>query len=190
MKHILFWLCIIFLMSSLDVHARDSLVFYQVGERDPVLWNALKRSFASKGYGVSVYEGATTLEKQIQNANKINKERAAIFLAIELVSSDIESTFVAMSSAKKKKGNVLEIDELPAAHIEDSEELAQAIATAYKRKIKKLPLFVLLGIDMPAVFLRIDCPKDRAADIFDRLHEGLQKYTRRGAQNEAERKGE
>jgi hypothetical protein len=159
-----------------------------VGERDQALWNGLKRYFVNKGYGISIYEGADTIEKQIQNANKINKEKAVLFLAIELVSSETQDIFIAVQNAKKGQGNLLEIDEVPAAYDADSEELARAIAAPFGKKIKRLPLFVFLGIDMPGTFLRIDCPKDKTGDIFNRLNEGIQKYLKRGVKNESERK--
>jgi hypothetical protein len=88
----------------------------------------------------------------------------------------------------QRKGNLLEIDEVPAAYDADSEELARAIAAPFGKKIKRLPLFVFLGIDMPGTFLRIDCPKDKTGDIFNRLNEGIQKYLKRGVKNESERK--
>jgi hypothetical protein len=137
---------------------------------------------------VSIYEGADNLEKQILNANKIGKERAVIFLAVELVPSEKAGIFVAISNTKKGKGAILEIDEVPAAHSADSEELALSIAAPFNAKIKRLPLFVFLGIDMPGVFLKIDCPNDRTGDIFNKLNEGLQKYLDRGAKDENERK--
>ena len=188
MKRILLLLCVSLLIPFFSAHGRDNIVFYQVGERDPALWNTLKRHFVSKGYGVSIYESADTIEKQIQNANRINKEKATLFLAIELIPSETEDIFIAVSNAKKGQGNLLEIDEVPAVHDADSEELARAFAAPFGKKIKRLPLFVFLGIDMPGAFLRIDCPKDKTGDIFNRLNEGLQKYLKRGVKNESERK--
>jgi hypothetical protein len=159
-----------------------------MGDRDPALWSVLKKYFTGKGYGVSIYEGADNIEKQIQNANKINKEKAAVFLAVELVPSEKEGIFVAISKAKKGKGSILEIDEVPAAHSGDSEELALSLAAPFGVKIKRLPLFALLGVDVPGAFLKIDCPKDRLGEIFNKLNEGLQKYLNRGVQDENERK--
>lgn len=161
-----------------------------MGERDPALWNTLKKYFTSKGYGVSIYEGADNIDKQIQNANKINREKAVLLLAVELISTETENIFIAISNAKKGKGKILEIDEVPAVHAADSEELAQAIATPFGKKIKRLPIFVLLGIDMPGVFLRIDCPKDKIDAVLNGLDNGIQKYLKRGAENENERKNE
>ncbi len=180
--------CIFLLIPFVSLHARDNIVFYQMGDRDPALWNGLKKYFIGKGYGVMIYEGANSIEQQIQNANRISKERAAIFLAVELAPSEKEGIFVAISNAKKGKGNILEIDEVPATHSTDSEDLALSIAAPFGTKIKRLPLFVFLGIDMPGAFLKINCPKDKTGEIFDRLNEGLQKYLNRGIKNENERK--
>jgi len=181
-------ICILLLMPFFSLHARDNLVFYQMGDRNPALWGGLKTYFTGKGYGVSIYESADGVEKQIQNANKINKEKAAIFLAIELVPSEKEGIFVAISKTKKGTGNILEIDEVPAARGADSEELALSIAAPFGAKIKRLPLFAFLGIDVPGAFLKIDCPKDKTGEIFNKLNEGLQKYLNRGVKDENERK--
>jgi hypothetical protein len=180
--------CIFLLMPFLPLHARDNIVFYEMGDRNPALWSGLKTYFTGKGYGVSIYEGADNIEKQIQNANKISKEKAAFFLAIELVPSEKEGIFVAISKTKRGKGSILEIDEVPAAHGIDSEELALSIAAPFGTKIKRLPLFVFLGIDMPGAFLTIDCPRDRTGEIFNKLNEGLQKYLNRSVKDESERK--
>lgn len=190
MKQILLLLCIFLLLPFFSVHGRENIIFYQVGERDPALWSGLKRYFSNKGYGVSTYEGANTLEKLIQNANKINKEKAALLLALELVPSEKEDIFVAISNAKKGKGAILEIDEVPATHGTESEDLATFIAAPFTKKVKRLPLFVFLGIDLPQVFLRINCPADQSGITFDKLHNGIQNYLKRGATNENDRKGE
>ena len=177
-------------MPLFSLQARDNIVFYEMGGRNPALWSGLRTYFTGKGYGVSIYESADSIEKQIQNANKISKEKAAIFLAVELVPSEKEGIFVAISKTKKGKGSILEIDEVPAAHGTDSEELALAIAAPFGVKIKRLPLFAFLGIDMPGAFLKIDCPKEKTGEIFNKLNEGLQKYLNRGAKDEDERKNQ
>ena len=182
--------CLFLLVPLFSVFARDNIVFYQTGEQDPALWNGLKKYFTNKGYGALVYGGATGIEQQIQIANKINREKASVFLALELVPSEKESLFVAVSQATRGKGKILEIDELPAAHGSDSEELALSIAAPFGVKVKRFPVFAFLGIDMPTVFLRVDCPKDRTGETFNKLNEGLQKYFNRGAKDEDERKSQ
>jgi hypothetical protein len=144
----------------------------------------------NKGYGVSIYEGTNTLEKQIQNANKINKEKASLLLALELIPSEKEDIFVAISNAKRGKGALLEIDEVPATHGTDSEDLATFIAAPFTKKVKRMPLFVFLGIDLPQVFLSINCPADQSGAVFDKLNNSIQNYLKRGATNEKDGKGE
>jgi hypothetical protein len=190
MKQILLLLSIFMLLPCFSVHGRENIVFYQVGERDPALWNGLKKYFVNKGYGISIYEGTNTLEKQIQNANKINKEKAALLLAVELIPSEKEDIFVAISNAKKGRGAILEIDEVPATHGTDSEDLATFIAAPFTKKVKRLPLFVFLGTDLPQVFLRINCLADQPGAAFDKLNNGIQNYLKRGATNEKDGKGE
>jgi hypothetical protein len=188
MRRISILVCIFLLIPFFSLEARDNIVFYQMGDRDPALWSVLKKYFTGKGYGVSIYEGADSIEKQIQNVNKISKEKAIVFLAVELVPSEKEGIFIAISKTNKGKGSILEIDEVPAVHGTDSEDLALSIATSFGAKIKRLPLFVFLGIDMPGAFLKIGCPKDRTGEILNRLNEGLQKYLNRGVKDENERK--
>lgn len=190
MKHIFLFIGIFLLVPFFSAQGGDNIVFYQAGERNPVLWNALKKHFLSKGYGVSIYEGANTLEKQIQNANKINKEKAALMMAVELIPSDKEDIFIAISNAKKGKGVIFEIDEVPAIHGRDSEDLATFIAAPFMKKVKRLPLFVFIGIDLPQVFLRINCLADQPGTVFDKLNSGIQNYLKRGATNENNRKSE
>jgi len=110
-------------------------------------------------------------------------------LAVELVPSDRTDAFIAVSSAKKGKGLILNVDEVPGSHAARSGELASSIASAFQRKVKAIPLFMFLGVDMPGVFVRLEVEKTRPAGAFGRLHEGLLNYMKRG-KDERERKGE
>jgi hypothetical protein len=143
-----------------------------------------RKYFSAKGYNLSYYDGADTLEKHIENVNKINRSKGTAFLAIDLAAGDAGRTFIAVSNAQKGKGNIPEIDEVPAMHINNSMELATTIAAPFNKKIKRLPLFMLLGIDMPGLFMRLESHRDKMGEVFDRLHEGLQKYAKRGKTDE------
>lgn len=180
-------MCIFLLLPLFSLYGRDNIVFYQVGDRDPALWNGLKKYLTGKGYGVILYQGADSINQQISNANKITKEKADIFLAAELVPSEKENIFIAISNAKRGKGKILEIDEIPAVHSADSEALAFSLASPFGVKIKKLPLFAFMGIDMPGAFLKVYCPREKTGETFNKLYEGLGKYFDRGGKNENER---
>jgi hypothetical protein len=155
-----------------------------MGERDPAAWNMFKKYFSAKGYNISYYDGADNLDKHIENANKINRSNGTAFLAIDLTVGGTGSILIAATNAKRGKGNIPDIDEVPAIHINNSMELATMVAAPFNKKIKKVPLFMVLGIDMPGIFLRLGAPKDKMGEMFDRLHEGLQKYAQRGVKDE------
>jgi hypothetical protein len=184
------YVCILLLICFSIAEARDNVVLIQTGVQDAALWGGLKRFLTTQGYGVSSYEAASTLEQQIQNANKINKERNAVLLSLELVVSSSEAVFIAVPQANKGKGKILEIDEVQGIHSTNSEALAGIMAEQFGSRARKVPLFASTGIDMPAAFLRIDCPKDKTREVYQKLADGLRKYFDRSEKNENERKSE
>jgi len=174
------FIILICLFSFSYSYADEQFVICRMGEKDQAAWNMFKKYFSAKGYNMSYYDGADNLEKHIENVNKINRSNGTVFLAIDLVAGGTGSIFVAAANAKRGKGVIPNIDEVPAIHINNSMELATMIAAPFNKKIKRIPLFMLLGVDMPGIFLRLESPKDKMGEMFDRLHEGLQKYVKRG----------
>ncbi|OPY75347.1 MAG: hypothetical protein A4E64_01926 [Syntrophorhabdus sp. PtaU1.Bin058] len=163
-------------------YADEQFVICRMGEKDQAAWNMFRKYFSAKGYSMSYYDGADNLDKHIENVNRINRSNGTVFLAIDLVMGGTGSVLVAVTNAKRGKGVIPNIDEVPAIHINNSMELATMVAAPFNKKIKKMPLFMLLGVDMPGIFLRLESPKDKMGEMFDRLHEGLQKYVKRGVQ--------
>ncbi len=156
--------------------ARDNVILIQTGTQDAALWNGLKRFLTVQGYGISSYEAAATIEQQIQNANRINKEKNAVLLLLELVVSSTEGVFIAVPQANKGKGKILEIDEVQSVQTTSSEALAGIMTEQFGSRVRKVPLFSSIGIDMPAVFLRIDCPREKTREVYQKLADGLRKY--------------
>ncbi|HNS15793.1 MAG TPA: hypothetical protein PKM08_10705 [Syntrophorhabdaceae bacterium] len=176
-----FLLIVICILSFSYSYADEHFVIYRMGERDQAAWNMFRKYFSAKGYNMSYYDGADSIDRHIENVNKINTSNGTVLLAIDLVlGGTTNNVLVAATNARRGKGNIPDIDEVPAIHINNSMELATMIAAPFSKKIKRMPLFMLLGIDMPAIFLRLESPKDKAGEAFDRLHEGLQKYAKRG----------
>ncbi len=176
-----FLLIVIYILSCSYSYAGEHFVIYRMGERDQAAWSMFRKYFSAKGYNMSYYDGADSIDKHIENVNKINTSNGTVFLAIDLIlGGTTNNVLVAATNARRGKGNIPDIDEVPAIHINNSMELATMIAAPFNKKIKKMPLFMVLGIDMPGIFLRLESPKDKAGEVFDRLHEGLQKYTERG----------
>ena len=169
--------------------AAEHIVLSRVGAGSDAMWNDFRKYLTDKGFTMSIHETPASMEKQVETANRVNKEKALFMLAVELVPSDRTDAFIAVSSAKKGKGLILNVDEVPGSHAARSGELASSIASAFQRKVKAIPLFMFLGVDMPGVFVRLEVEKTRPAGAFGRLHEGLLNYMKRG-KDERERKGE
>jgi hypothetical protein len=176
----------------------DSLVVYQVGAREQQPWTVFKDFFKEKGYDVLFHQGETTLEKHLERTGKINRGPAKFLLAMELVFGEDSSVLVAMTDQKGSEpsqggswnplsgsGNrFLTIDELPARYASESGRLAGAVATSFNVKVKHLPLFPLAGVDMPGIFLRIECKQDKAREMLGLLHGSIQTYLRRDVSHE------
>ena len=183
MKIFIILVCIIF-CPFLYSFAGEHIVLYSAGEKDQAAWSLLKKYFDSKGYNVSIYEKTETLEKHLANVKRINRKNALLMLALDFRIAEKNDVFVAVSDAKKGKGKLLTIEEVPAQHIEDSMELAKYIASTFGKTVKGLPLFPLLGVDIPALFLRMECTNEKAGEMLDKLNDCLQKYFKRGTKNE------
>jgi len=180
----------LFLLAAVQpLCAAERIVLSRAGAGDDAIWNDFRKYLTGKGFTLSVHDTAASMEKQVETANRVNKEKVLFMLAVELVPSARTDAFIAVSNATKGKGLILNVDEVPGAHAARSGELASAVAAAFRRKVKVIPLFMFLGIDMPGVFVRLEVEKTRPAEAFDRLHEGLLNYTKRG-KDERERQGE
>ena len=179
------FLTVLLLISSLSsAHAGEQFALYCAGEKDQASWNILKKYFDSKGYNVSIYEKTDNLEKHLENANRINKTGASLMLVMDFRMGDNNDVFAAITNAKKGKGKILSIEEVPGQYVELSAEVAGCVATPFRKTVKELPLFPLLGVDMPALFLRIECTKEKADEMLNVVNDCLQKYFQRGKKNE------
>ncbi|MDD3845513.1 MAG: hypothetical protein PHC90_04045 [Syntrophorhabdaceae bacterium] len=167
----------------------EHIVLSRAGVHDDAMWNVFKKYLADKGLTMTVYNSPGSMEKQVETANKVNRERALFMLAVELVPSDHTDAFVAVSNAKKGEGLILNADEVPGSHAARSGSLASSIAAPFGKKVKPIPLFMFLGIDMPGVFVRLEVQKNKPGDAFDKLYEGMLNYMKRG-KDEREFKGE
>ncbi len=182
MKIFIILVCLLFplLCSS----AGEQIIFYNTGGKDQETWSLLKKYFDSKGYNVSIYEKPETLEKHLENANKINRTKSSLLLAMDFRIGDKDDIFVAVTNSKKGNGKFFTIEEIPAQHIVRSAEFAKLIASSFGKTVKELPLLPLFGIDMPGVFLRMECTKDKMNETLNVLNDCFQKYFMRGIKNE------
>lgn len=165
-------------------HGAEHIVLYRLGAQDNIAWDQLKRYLGAKGYRISIYDGTDTIEKHVENVNKINKLKAAVFLAMDFGIGEKNQIMVAITTAKKGKGTILAIDEVPALYANESRELASSLASTFNKGVKEFPLFPLLGVDMPGIFLKITFTPDKTLEVLNKLHEGIQAYFKRGIKDE------
>ncbi len=170
---------------ALSCYAAEHIILYRLGERDAPHWESCKRYLQKKGYRVTIYDGAVTIEKQVENINRINREKASAFLAMDLRAGARDRIVVAVDDARMEQSRFLTIREIPALHAAESRQMAMAFGGSFNVPVKELPLFPLLGVDLPAMFLHVRYTEERLPAVFDMLHNGLQKYFGRSNADES-----
>jgi hypothetical protein len=160
--------------------AGPAIVIYRVGNAGGNEAMSIKLALESKGFPVTLVQGESIIEKHVDKVGVINQSSAKLFLAFEYVPSEkSRAVVVAKTAAKKGEGSFLTIDEVPASFAEESNGLAYAVAESFGVKVKQMPLFPLLGVNMPGVFLRWETKEDAVPDLTNRLCAGLEKYIRK-----------
>lgn len=178
MKQIFIFICLLF--PFFNAYAGDSIVIYRMGGKDQAVWSLFKKSFDRKGYNVSIYEKADNIDRHLETINRINKTNASLMLAMDLRTSEKADVFIAFTDAKKGTGRFLTIEEVTGQHTDNSMILAKEVATSFGKRAKGLSLFPLLGVDMPGIFIKIECTNEQANEMLNKLHEGIQKFMKRG----------
>ncbi|HVN22696.1 MAG TPA: hypothetical protein VMT71_01895 [Syntrophorhabdales bacterium] len=187
----------------------DSFAAYQVTGTDPQFWSMTRDFLKEKGYEVLYQQGESDLERHLEKMSRINRSPAKFLLAMELAPGPNKSVLVAMTDRKEQgSGGVLQkdtppfapdasagrrffaIDDLQGKYSADSGMLADSVATSFQVKVKHVPLFPLLGANMPGIFLRIECKQDAMREMLGLLHSGIQNYLRRDISHERQRQGE
>jgi hypothetical protein len=200
-------------VTALPSVGADSFAAYQVNAKDQQYWSLVRDFFKEKGYDVLFQQGETVLEKHLEKMSKINRSPAKFLLAMEFVPGDDAGVLIAMTDQKgtevktslepsgplvsrtgkdattfgqdtRAGNNFLAIDELPRKYAADSARLADAIAGSFHVEVKHVSLFPLLGADMPGIFLRIECKRDKVGEMLGLLHGGIRNYLRRDVSHE------
>lgn len=187
----------------------DSVVVYQIGGKEPSAWTFFKDFFKEQGLDVAMYQAETTLEKHLEKIPRINRSNAKFFLAVDLGYGEEQKVLVAMTDQTRpdegphaggsgssegaralasvdwgSQNRFVAIDDLPAKHAGESKRLAEAVAARFKQRVKRVPLFPLLGVDMPGIFLQLECSRDKMREALGLLHGGIQSYLRRDVPHE------
>ena len=148
---------ILLLLSSIACYAAGpGIAIYRVGNGGQQGVAFIKQYLETKGYQVSLYQGESVIEKHAEKASLINRSSAGLFLAIEMTVGEKFHVMVARTVARKGDGRFLTIAEVPERFAADSQVFADAIAESFGVKVKQMPLFPLLGISMPGIFIRMN----------------------------------
>ena len=179
-------LIILFLFSSF-AFASGHIIIYETKERTSEI-NKLKRYLEIKKIKVSLYNKTDQIDKHIENLNKINNSKASLLIAINIDIKEREYLFIAIPDIKglspKSQGRFKFLEDIPATYEKDNEELAMTIASPFNAKIKTLPLFYAIGLDMPCIFINMTIKKENENFFFEKLYSGIQSYLTRGEKNE------
>ncbi len=183
--------------------AAESLVLYGISGTDP-RYLALTRDFLKeRGYDVFVQLGELSLDKHLEKIFRVNRSNAKFMLAMEFAQAENTSVMVAMTDWKEKQPGAsrernapfpspgpvegqrfMGMEELQGKHAALSAKLAQAVAASFQVNVKHVPLFPLLGADLPAIFLRVECKQEALGEVLRLLHTGVQNFLRRDTSNE------
>lgn len=180
---------VLIIACAIPCYGGNNLIFYQLG-RDDDAAKVLKGYFEGKGYGVTIYPGESTLEKHVEKVNSINRQAQAVFIAARFLKGEKERVLVASTPGKRLPGGeegqdlFVSAQDVPVRLAAESKRLADAIALSLQTRPVSMPLFPLLGVDMPGIFLLIEYRPERLKEMFAALEEGLQKYFRRDRKNE------
>jgi hypothetical protein len=176
----LFGLLMLFLSLAPGYGAGPGVVLYRVGDSGQEAVASIKQHLETKGYQVAVYQGESVIEKHVEKANLINRSAARVFVAIEVTGGERRRVMVARTEAKKGDGRFLTIDEVPERFAAESQILADAIAGSFGVRTKQVPLFPLLGISMPGIFIEAQLSEADSRDVANKLYIGMEKYFSEG----------
>lgn len=177
---VLFSLLLLFLSFASGYGAGPGVVLYRVGDSGQEAVAFVKQYLEAKGYQVALYQGESVIEKHVEKANLINRSAARVFIAIEMTGGEKRRVMVARTEAKKGDGRFLAIDEVPERFAGESRILADAVAGSFGVKAKQMPLFPLLGISMPGIFVGAQLTETDFQDIANKLYIGMEKYFSEG----------
>ncbi len=177
----LFTAALLLLISFGPACAGDiGIALYRIGDEGRDATAFVKRFLEMKGYQVDLYQGETTIEKHVEKANLINRGKARAFVAMEMTTGERGRVIVAITEAKKADGRFLTLNEVPERFSEESQSLADSVAGCFGVRVKRMPLFPLLGIAMPAIFIKAQGTEKDLPDVANKLYLGIEKYFRKG----------
>ncbi len=183
------WL-FLFLFSSFAL-ASNHIIIYGTTEKFGEIIQ-LKRYLEKNRLKVSLYTKVDQLDRHMENLNRMNNSNASFLIGLNMEVGEKEEFFIAVPDTKglsqTPQGRFYFLEEVPGIYEKENEELAMAIASPFNARIKTLPLFYAVGLNMPCIFISMTVKKENVNFAFERLYSGIQSYLTRGEGNERQRK--
>lgn len=159
-----------------ELHAQH-IFLYMVGTPNNDIRQTFLKVLKKHGMDFTLHTGTKNLEEHLRLVSEINTRKKGLFIAVDLNKREKPGPFVAVFKPKKPDGKLLRIDEIPYVHIDLSTKIAEHIASSFGIRVVKLPLFPLLGVDMPALYLRLRENKEEMELVTKLVKEAIRKYT-------------
>jgi len=162
------------LFSPLSLHASDCVVLYSLGGEREAL-QSLRKGLQVDGIEVRVVQAQRDIGLHLKQAESINEEGCLLFIAFYAEKGVRDSIFVGIPKAVGvSRGMLLAPDDMPYLYLKESERIALSIPSAHVRRI---PLFPLLGIKAPGVFLYV---RYRSTEVLESVAASLCSALRKG----------
>ncbi len=171
-----FIVAVLCLVPLAPVYGGNQIALYRIGDEGQAAWSLLRDRLEAKGFGATVYQGEVMIDKHVEKVNRINRSGANVFLAVELFRGEKTRVMVAEPDVKKGEGRFLTIDEIPGEFAAESKRLAASLASPFGAKVRRLPLFPLLGVHMPGALVRIEFKEEETLEVVNKLCNGVERY--------------
>lgn len=145
------WFLLLFSFFPFFLYAQDYVVLYWMGGD----LEEIERAFTKRGIKVQVFKASKDLETHLQRIEMINKEGCLAFLSLYVEKGENDVIFCAIDEAQIGKGFFLSIEEVPSLYFEDSKKIAKNLSSVLHLPCIRVPLFPLLGIKAPGLFLYV-----------------------------------
>ncbi|MCX7856725.1 MAG: hypothetical protein N2513_01895 [Deltaproteobacteria bacterium] len=173
MRYAIFVFLLITIPNNLEA---QQIFFYLLDKPDNELWQIFLKTIKKQGLVSSVYMGNRNLEEHLRLITQINSKKKGLFIAMDVKKREKFGLFVGVFKPKKPEGKIARIDEIPYVHFELSNKIAESIAASYNKRVVKLPLFPMLGVDMPAIYIKISGEKRDIEKLAGDINEVIRKY--------------
>ena len=154
----------------------ETIFLYLVSIPDDQIWQVFLKSLRKEGLDPVPQKGTRELEDHLRIVSNINSGKKGLFVAIDIKREKNTKILVGVFAPKKPEGKIKSIEEIPYAYYDTSYKIAESIAMAYGKKVLKAPFFPLLGVDMPALYIKLRFKEGDIGPFVSVMKDGIKRY--------------